>query len=57
MREDMTIIFAAIIAVCMIVGGAFLVAYDGEQEKKDCISSGRVYIEDHCYDIQLEHTS
>lgn len=34
----------------LIVGGAFGVAIKADQDKSECIESGRVYIEHHCYD-------
>lgn len=49
MSEDKKIFIIAAVAVIIMVGGAFLFAFNKEQDKVDCIANGYVYIEDHCY--------
>jgi hypothetical protein len=47
--REFGVIYAGIFAVLLIVSGAFLIAYEQEKEKVDCIEAGYVYIDDHCY--------
>lgn len=49
MNQDTKVFIICAVAVIIMVGGAFLFAFNKEQDKMDCIANGHVYIEDHCY--------